>query len=766
MRLGPTDSAPGGLEWRDSRSWFLVAWHFLVARLIRFPRRRRWLILSLIGGWLLSCAVASAASVSITGCTVGLGGKSKLGCWVPINVTISADRSIRGRVIVTAPDGEGIPCCFAGPARSLSPGEQKITQLIRIGREAPRLQIRFTDVEGSEDLVLPFVLQLGVGDVVRATQQLVLCFGAGAEVEPALRLRPRRPSESFRVARVTNPDELPAEWLGYDGVDVVFLATGDTSFAERLRERQWQSLESWISLGGKLLLSVGSHGDTLLASGQPLARLVPGKFDTLVRLREASELQSFAQSTQRIDLLWRELPRDEWGLIASRLLDIRGHVDAAEGAGSRRTAWSIRSAHGLGTVSFLACDIDVPPLRDWNGRPRLVLRLVNELLGSDLDDQMEPNDFAGSDLGFDDLSGQLRAGLGQFSGVRLIPFSLIALLAAAFVLWIGPLDYFLLRRYVGRMEWTWLTFLLAVSVMCGVAIGLARYWKGEEPKQNTVEILDLDVAGNQARCDVWTDVFLPAAGHHDFAMRASITGIASAGHMLAWQGLPGTGFGGMRNATPAALFSEAYTISSPTSTTAEIVGRPVPTAATCHWRGVWWGGCDLKHSGELSAGRQDSLVGQVRNPLQVPLLEAMLCYGRMYYAVGTLEPGQTFVVDELTRPANLRYRLTRRRQMIDKEMTSPWQRESLDVPRICEIMMFHQKAGGRGYTDLLHRYEGRIDLSQHLDTGAAVLIGKLPQPATEVTMDGKQIDEAWVQRWSYVRLVYPVRNSSNDSNTR
>ncbi len=710
--------------------------------------------------------MASAATVSIQECGLGMGGTSKLGCWVPIRVTLSADGPIVGRLIITAPDGEGIPCRFAGPVMTLAGGQEKVTQLIRIGREAARLQVRFTDEQGVTDLASPFRLRLDVGDTVRATQQLIVCLGEDPELEQALRLRPRRVSESFRVARVTSPQELPERWLAYDGVDVIFLSTGNPSFVESLLPAQWEALESWVSLGGKLLLSVGTHGETLLAAGQPLARLVPGKFAALIRLREASELQSFAQSTQRIDLLWRDLPRDEWGLVTARLVDLRGQVGAAEGAGKRRTAWSVRAAHGLGTVSFLACDIDLPPIRDWNGRSRLILKLVSELLGSDLDDQAEQNNFAGSDLGFDDLSGQLRAGLGQFPGVRLVPFSLIAFLAAIFVFWIGPLDYFLLKRYVGRMEWTWFTFPLAICVMGGVAVGLVRSWKGDKPKETIVEIVDLDVAGNQARCDLWTDFFLPVAGHYDFTARSRFSDVAAAGEVLAWQGLPGTGFGGMRNQTPAALFSDAYTVRFLSPSVAEVAGRPVPTAATCRLRGVWWGSCDLTEAGTLAAGRQDSLVGEIRNPLQVSLLEAILCHGRMYYAVGTLEPGQTFVVDELTRPANLRYRLTRRKQMIDKEMTTPWQKDSLDVPRICEMMMFHQKAGGRGYTDLLNRYEGRIDLSQHLDTGAAVLVGKLPDPATELTMDGKPLEAATVQRWSYVRLVYPVQQKIDDSNTR
>ena len=60
--------------------------------------------------------------------------------------------------------------------------------------------------------------------------------------------------------------------------------------------------------------------------------------------------------------------------------------------------------------------------------------------------------------GYNDLAGQLRSALDRFDGVRLVPFWLVAGLIVVYLLLIGPGDYFFLRKLVGRMEWTWLTF--------------------------------------------------------------------------------------------------------------------------------------------------------------------------------------------------------------------------------------------------------------------------------------------------------------------
>ncbi len=60
--------------------------------------------------------------------------------------------------------------------------------------------------------------------------------------------------------------------------------------------------------------------------------------------------------------------------------------------------------------------------------------------------------------GYSDLAGQMRSALDRFTGVRQAPFWLVAGLIVAYILLIGPGDYFFLRKVVRRMEWTWLTF--------------------------------------------------------------------------------------------------------------------------------------------------------------------------------------------------------------------------------------------------------------------------------------------------------------------
>ena len=98
--------------------------------------------------------------------------------------------------------------------------------------------------------------------------------------------------------------------------------------------------------------------------------------------------------------------------------------------------------------------------------------------------------------GYRDLAGQLRSSLDQFQGIRLVPFSVVALMIVAYILLIGPGDYFFLKKVLGRMELTWITFPTIVVLTSLAAYALGRYFKGDEVRMLAT---DLEVA-LRSRC--------------------------------------------------------------------------------------------------------------------------------------------------------------------------------------------------------------------------------------------------------------------------
>ena len=125
-----------------------------------------------------------------------------------------------------------------------------------------------------------------------------------------------------------------------------------------------------------------------------------------------------------------------------------------------------------------------------------------------------------------------------------------------------------------------------------------------------------------------------------------------------------------------------------------------------------------------------------------------------------MEPGQSVRVDQL-QLQNLKSFLVRRRIGLEgknyKDFSTPWDPETMDVARIMEMIMFHDAAGGRSYTGLLHRYLGGLDLSGHLDLGRAILVGRASAPAALIRRGGQADVAAGHPHWTYWRILIPVQ---------
>ncbi len=718
-------------------------------------------------------AVFAEDPVDISGVEIGLGGQARLGHWAPVSFTVEGGESgMEYSVALQSLDGDGIPCEFASDETIAGGKATNVRRFFRVGRTNQPLKIVCRDesqnVLGTKSV--PF------GNVAASTRQQILVLGEDINVAKALTLRRGLQQEPVAPVQIADAKQLPVKWYGYDCFDVAIMATGSTDFCMEMSDSQIAALRKWVRLGGHLVVSVGANVKAVIGDDGPLASFSPGEFVELTRQRETTELEDYAGSKMRLDLLWADLPRDERGFDIARFKVERGLLAAADGVAAKRLPWLIRTAYGLGSVTVFTTDLDRGFLAEWKGRDRLLASILDGVLAgqakTNRDRERTTGGAAVTHLGFSDVAGQLRSGLDQFAGVKLVPFSLIAGVALLFVLIIGPVDYFLLRKFAPRMEWTWFTFPLALVALSGLAIGLARSWKGATPKQNVVDLIDMDPDAGVTRCTSWAHLYPVEAGRYSISATPNeklLDDGAVTNRLVAWQGLPGGGLGGMQDRASASPFSELYQIKVGAGgangvTETVIDGLPVPTWSSRSVSCVWWSTDDdtVEKSGQpptLTTRRGSELIGTVRNPLSVPMRDAAVAYGRLYYEIGTLQPGQQFdLVDSQGR--DFRYRLTRRRILAEdgREVVSPWDKASLDVPRIMEMMMFHDRAGGNSYTGLEHRFHGELDLSDHLLTGSAVLMGRLDEPATKWSCGDLTFAEDDARRWTYCRVLMPVQN--------
>ena len=99
--------------------------------------------------------------------------------------------------------------------------------------------------------------------------------------------------------------------------------------------------------------------------------------------------------------------------------------------------------------------------------------------------------------------------------------------------------------------------------------------------------------------------------------------------------------------------------------------------------------------------------------------------------------------------------LLRRRLVRQSEAIQTWAQDDFDVPRIVEMLMFHNKAGGLRYTKLAHHYQQFLDVSEQLDWNRVVLVGRSEEQGSDLLTNGT-VSKDVTGRWTYYRLVFPV----------
>jgi hypothetical protein len=582
--------------------------------------------------------------------------------------------------------------------------------------------------------------------------------------------------------QLTDPEQFPDHWYGYQGLSSLVVTTSLSSVLEQLDATQFGALVSWVRLGGRMVISASRRAEELFAPTGRFHVFRPGTFVESDTYWKASGLENFARAGDPVD-------PDQLGPLAV-FTQLRGRTLCLEGAGGAQDrALVVQYPVGFGDVTFLALDLEELPLSSWSARPRLLARLL------------QPNDEGGDSssggqrmgqvthLGFDDLTGQLRAALEQFPDVTLVQFSWVAVLLVGYVLLIGPLDFLLLRRW-GRPQWTWITFPLLVVLFSALAMWLSQHWKGSTLQVNQVEVVDIDIPDQLMRGTTWANLYSPRATTLQLRVEPSgddpSTSESPVEVLASWQGLPGSGMGGMSNPTgvnalgdqyDSAEYQVTYPLSSPMPLDqAQIDALPLQTASTKGLVAIWSRPVNLGPSSELVADDLNLLEGKVTNPLDVELTNCSIYFHNWAYPLdGPLAPGGSARLGN-AQPLDLRWRLTRRSVVGTREVRSTWRRDDLsDVNRILEMLMFHNAAGGRLYTNLSHNYQKSVDLSRHLRIGRAILVGRCAtpqsrlaiQPGGSETGDASdqniwQLDDTNHQHWTYYRIVLPVAEATAD----
>jgi len=456
----------------------------------------------------------------------------KHGAWTPVYVAVKCNFEYRGSALLVteAPDSDDVPVRYAVPIPRIPVGQVDwVIGYARPGGRDPTLAIHILKAREEYGLV-PSSTQMA--DSASApnrgmdpSQFLFLSIGsrldgnklpgfpAGLMDENRNQLSISGNTARSLLANITALQQMPTSWFGYQGVDTVLLTTGDRTFMDGLvseRDGRKAALAEWVRRGGRIIVSVGKNGDQLAGAGE-LSDLLP--------VTPTGTAEADINRMTWVDAGSTDEPLG--GMTIARLnpkpnRPLKTLAKGPKLADGSDPPMVLGSSFGFGRVTIVAFDVDDKALTKWKGRDGFWRELMNrsgQRLGPDTINAVGVQ-FGGRFQPYGDnaednqLTGLIQA-MEKFPDVPVISFGWVALFILIYIIIVGPLDYWFLKRIVKRLEFTWITFPTIVLVVSAAAYYAAYALKGSSMRINKHDVVDIDLTSQQIMGRSWFTIFSP-----------------------------------------------------------------------------------------------------------------------------------------------------------------------------------------------------------------------------------------------------------------
>jgi hypothetical protein len=738
-------------------------------------------------------------------------GQSRNGVWAPVQVTLKAgaDDITRDsyRLVVETTDGEAVPYLYSVPVPAIpANSEQIVFAYVRPGSDGATFLLKLQKADG-QDVQTPLRLQRDPSstqsEIIGPRDVLYLTVGARLPALKSALRHPEKPGVAGEVAEepeeggaqrfafVENVAGLPDRWFGYEGVDVVVLATSSNTFVNQLLDMskaRRDALLDWVRRGGRLVLSVGSNQPSVARwlERVPLADVALKSKITRAGLLSVQKW-SVPDPQQKHPLRQVEIACIQPGPSAHALV-----LADKEGGDPKQWPIVLQSSCGLGRVLLVAFDLDAPPFSTWEGQPAFWKKLHGEIaphVGTlNVDQPVGPWAQSG-ELGMD-----LKRGLETFEEVPVISFGWVALFILFYIALVGPLDYLILKKVFKRLELTWITFPILVVIVSVAAYATAYYVKGDDLRINKIDLVDIDLHGpGQVYGRTWFTLFSPRIQNYTAGLEpvapewggrwdADDADAPVPPVMVATlEGLE-SDLGG----NSQSLFRRTYEYADDAGGLRRV---PIPVWATRTFTASWRAPLKdraaadrpppIKAELRISRANEEVLSGAITNNLPAELQEIALFYRGKWYLLGDLMPGEARDVNPLFEGNVKKHELL---EWIEPGWTPSTQRAQLPLRRL----MFHdlrgdteQPASGLRTLDESWRVQLQGEGARRHYRDEVVLVGHTPprsNRAEAVTKDGVSPTRLWLdelpgaqpqrpalsgylQQETYVRIYIPLVRS-------
>jgi hypothetical protein len=440
---------------------------------VRTDSRRRSLavrLVALIGLVSISLgplALVGAAAGSVTmDARIMLQGHARVGGWAAIEVDLLNDGpALQGELRM---DGGSQSNARYAMAVDLPTGSHKLyvlhAQPPAFGRNVK------VDLVANEQVVQSVTVAYLVHD---ATQLVV---GVLAERPAAIVSEIHLPSSPTGAAPVIVPltiNDLPDRAEGWGVLDRLVWQDVDSN---QLSTAQLDALRRWVAAGGRLVIVGGSAGIGTLSAFP----------DDLLPYRPTATLD--LDPTTLVSLTG---PLPQGAGVLPAMAGALSHGRALASSGDRTVAAEL--AYGSGRVTLLGFD----PTTKWLGESKSIDALWRGLL---------PDRAGDPGLLVDD--SQLVQAVYQLPSLQLPPTSGLLAIIVAYILIIGPINYFILKR-IDRRELAWITMPVLVVTFAAASFGYGSFLRGTDVVINEVAIVHGAPDATEASAQVYFGIFSP-----------------------------------------------------------------------------------------------------------------------------------------------------------------------------------------------------------------------------------------------------------------
>ena len=698
---------------------------------------------------------------------IGLEGFYRVGHWTGI-------RKANGEILrsIETRDGDGIQVSYLQPAEAKAnswsyviPGSEA-APLIITPSNSDRIETRFPSKDSPSrrqamiPLSMPWIVAIGdpLGIDELGSNELLNRDGYIAVSKPA------------------HHQSLPDSSLGYDGVDLLIIGRSGKDLINNLSPEQQNAIIKWVTSGGHVLITLGASAPELFKQSPWLQELLPISEFTVEKI-DPSAIETFTSSqTPLRPFDGVRLPND-YGetLLLGRTMQ------------RNNTPIAVQYNLGLGRVIAVSGDLETAVFADWPERMDFLTQITGDILRQDSQIIGKKN----RATAYDDLAGQLRTTLDQFDVKNRYSFSFLSIIVLLFLALIGPLDFLLLNRVLGKPILGWISFPFAAI---GISLFLAyesRSLPMNDSADNTVNNLVSESESSEAKktttdetkqlnrlevvdIDATVDSGITRSIHYLYshrALQANVT-ITPSDSMIeladsiesqitAPFGYPGKSFGGIQLGVEDSRLPHYSIQLEDNFSSVSIEAMPVASRSSKGVNSLIEFKPKLSNRDAISRRPGSELLqGKLVNPLDVDILNGMLVYRNWTYILPTRFPAGSEIesLDSL-RQKNFRWQLSRQKALESSSETKPWNpADTVSLDRIGEMILFHEAAGGIRYTNLNNAALSQLDFSHVLSSDRCILFGHLKDPATSMQLGNTENSNLRGTRQTFLRIVLPVSN--------